>query len=141
MTLYHPAGPAFLSEKQEMKCYYILCMKSTSGPWSPDLLYSLQTFVFLLIFPLAAQQLLEKLSQVIGVLIATLHEKYPLFCYHLILLCQAIFSKLYFISLFCFMLCHILLTLHSPITCLIFIYSISLELSVFVPQTLINCIQ
>lgn len=62
-------------------------MKSTLGPWSPDLLYSLEIFVFLLIFPLAAQQLLEKLSHVMGVSIAALHEKYPLFCYHLILLC------------------------------------------------------
>lgn len=44
-------------------------------------------FVFLLIFPLAVQPLLEKLSHAMCVLTAALHEKYPLFCYHLILLC------------------------------------------------------
>lgn len=62
-------------------------MRSTLGPWSPDLLYSLGIFIFLLIFPLATQQLLGKLSCAIAVLIAPLHEKYPLFCYHLIQLC------------------------------------------------------
>lgn len=129
---------AFLAEKKEMKYHYILCMRSTLGPWNPDLLYSLGIFIFLLIFPLATQQLLEKLSCVIAVLIAALHEKFPLFCYHLIQLCQAMFSKLYFISFF-FRLCHILL--HSPITYLISVYSITLALSLFVPQTLIKWIQ
>lgn len=62
-------------------------MQGTLGPWTPDLLYSLGIFIFLLIFPLATQQLLEKLSCVISALVAALHEKYPLFCNHLIQLC------------------------------------------------------
>lgn len=49
---------------------------------------------------------------------------------------KAIFSKRYFISLLCSTLCCVLLTFHSPITYLISVYSVSLELSVFVPQTL-----
>lgn len=60
----------------------------------------------------------------------------PFFVTTLSCCAKAIFSKLYLISLFCFTLCYILLTFHSPITYLIFVYSISLELSVFVPQTL-----